>query len=101
MLLKEMRDKIEYAVNKVYGYTDDGFIPESILTIDISVPGYVGNRKEIIRVARTVRKNDLYYKLYIRNAGEDPFLTVFGCWPKEFVIDIFVRTLQHYFDLYD
>ena len=101
-MLKNLRDKVTDAVKRVYAQTDRIYpvCEEHEVEVKFFIPGEIEFERTVV-IARSVRKDDIYYKLYIPKFDEDPFLTVFGCWPEEWVIDIFVRTLQHFYDLYE
>lgn len=92
--------KINQAVKEVYRLTDrDGF-EEATVTFDYVKPPYLGYiMKSEIRICRSVKRDDLAYKLFI-NHDDEPLMTVFGCWPERFVIDVFIRALEHFYDDY-
>lgn len=101
-MLNETKDKIRHAVETVYKATNDGLHPneECIENIEIYVPYYMSYYKKHITIVRTRKSNDLTYKLYT-HVDDKPLITTFGCWPTEFVSDVFIRALEHFFDDYN
>ena len=100
-MTKENKKRIIDAVNEVYWVTDKGF--EKVYSKDVTlvVPSsIVGVYETTIKITRSVNKGDLTYKLYTKH-DTNPLLTVFGCWPQEFVTDIFIRSMEHFYDDYD
>lgn len=70
--------------------------------VRLSVPSDFGNREKVIAITRhkDKEKNELVYQLHTKVDDKIPFMTVFGCWPIGFVADIFIKTLEHYFEWY-
>ena len=97
-MTNEKRAQIIDAVNEVYEKTETLFVQYETNFV-LTVPGVFGDRKVIIKISRNTSKDDLTYKLYTQHSI-DPLLTVFGCWPIEFVTDIFIRAMEHFFNDY-
>ena len=92
--------KIEEAVRTVYERTDNTCYIMAEERIDYVKPefcGYVG--KDVLAISRSVERDDLTYKLYTKH-DTNPLITVFGCWPIDFVSDIFIKALEHFYDDY-
>lgn len=92
--------RIEEAVNKVRKNTENRF--DSVCTVEIT---YVKQRfigyvfEDIIKISRSATDDDLTYKLYTKHDNR-PLITLYGCWPTEFVTDMFIRTLEHFYNDY-
>lgn len=97
---KSNERKIREAIAAVYRDTDStGFKIAEVRFMYVK-PEYLGfvNEREIT-ISRSIKQDDLTYKLYTKH-DKNPLITVFGCWPKEFVSDIFIRALEHFYDDY-
>ena len=92
--------KIEDAVNAVYRSTNDSCLHEASVKFEYVKSKYCGIaiRREIA-ISRSIKENDLTYKLYTYH-DDKPLITVYGYWPVEFVIDVFIKTLEHFYDDY-
>lgn len=94
------KQRIEKAVNTVHRDTEElCSIKVSTVTIiyDRVIYGY--NFEEPIKISRSIERDDLTYKLYTKHDNK-PLMTVYGCWPNEFVTDVFIRALEHFYNDY-
>lgn len=101
-MFNEMKTKVTYAVKEVYHETDTNSRNGAASNVGflLRVPGILGDHYAPVEISRSTMKDDLYYKLYTKDFGPgSPFLTVFGCWPQEFVVDVFCKALAHYYDI--
>lgn len=91
---------IKSAVEAVYTTTEDTHFKEAEVKFDYLKIGYLGTENHgEIRITRSRKDNDLTYKLYTKHDA-NPLMTVFGCWPQRFVVDVFTRALEHFYDDY-
>jgi hypothetical protein len=93
------KQKIINAVNAVYRDTDDTGLYTSEVRFRYVKPEYYTVVHDEIVISRSIRRDDLTYKLYTKH-DDKPLMTVFGCWPQEFVSDVFIRALEHFYDDY-
>ena len=99
-----MTDKVKVEItNAVYSTYDhtNGFHDrcEYREKVEFVCPSTLGECHKCVVIARVKGSDGDYYKLYI-NSIDKPFMTVFGFWPIGFVSDIFIKTLEHYYDWY-
>ena len=89
--------RIKNAVEAVYELTDDRYNSEAEVRFEyVYISELSGECTYTITIARSVKRDDLTYKLYTKH-DDKPLMTIFGCWPREFVADVFNRALQHFY----
>ena len=100
-MTNEVKVAITNAVYEVYSHTTDPYEARVLYdeTVAFTMPTDLGNINKVVKIVRSREKTGIFYKLYI-NEDKIPFMTVFGCWPVGFVADIFIKTLEHYYDWY-
>ena len=97
-MTNEVKIAITNAVYEVYKSTTNPY--QNIVcdrTVSFTVPTNLGDFNKSIRISRGMEKEEIFYKLYVHD-DKNPFMLVFGCWPIGFVADIFIKTLEHYYD---
>lgn len=94
------KQKIIDAVNAVYRDTDKTGLCTSDVKFRYVKPEYLGfvNADEIV-ISRSIALDDITYKLYTKY-DTNPLMTVFGCWPRHYVSDVFIRALEHFYNDY-
>jgi hypothetical protein len=90
------------AIYKTYTHTE-GLSKVGCYAVDvlINTPSCSGGTRTVaIEIAREFVNNDtdVIYKLTIPN-WNTPLVITYGCWPIAYVTDIFVRAIDHFFDL--
>ena len=94
------KDSINMAVKEVYRLTNDCGLKKAFAMFEYIEPPHLGYIKTSeIRICRSIKHDDLTYKLYTKH-DDKPLMTVYGCWPERFVIDVFIRALEHFYDDY-
>ena len=100
-MTNEMKNRITNAVREVYritGDTDAIAYEHSVSVTLEGIPNRLGESNRTILITR-IRRGELLYKLYTKH-DDKPLMTIFGCWPVEFVSDIFIRAMEHFYDWY-
>ena len=99
-MTNEVKVAITNAVFDVYDNTNgDDVRRECSKEVGFVYPSTLGECFKQVFISRVRDSDGWYYKLYI-NSISQPFMTVFGFWPIGFVSDIFIKTLEHYYDWY-
>ena len=94
------KHNIKEAVRTVYEQTDKSYLHTAEVRFNYLRPNYFGVTKEgEITISRSIKKDDLTYKLYTKY-DDKPLMTIYGCWPVDFVSDVFIRALEHFYDDY-
>jgi hypothetical protein len=96
-MLNKIKTDVTQALHVIYDETNGPFgVDAYSMFLNLTVPGILYDRNTMIKITRSRKKDDLYYKLYIPD-DDVPFLTVYGAWPIEAVSEIFVSTLKYYY----
>lgn len=97
----ETKRMVSNAISEVYEKTTgDYHFKEWAVVVPIKVRGYSKERTVNVVITRIDNDYDSVYELRM-NSDESPLVTVFGYWHRDYVADIFVRSIEHFYSIYE